>query len=152
LYNGARGELTARGFDDQQLVDGILGLSSFAQPPLLAVLPDQPSRRFMQMSTIQPILVVGASEFQSWLPALNWLAERNAFLGAVNEIDRESKGSAPELQLSGKLSELLWVKTSRKPPPNEKAANAGDVVYNVETPEDFLRAFRQQQMRSTAKS
>lgn len=57
------------------------------------------------------------------------------------------KGTDVGLPLTGKLAELTWIKTSRKSPPSEKAAHAGDIVYNVETPEDLGRAFKQQQMR-----
>ncbi|HEY5724274.1 MAG TPA: hypothetical protein VIT45_18335 [Allosphingosinicella sp.] len=60
---------------------------------------------------------------------------------------KASKGADIGLPLSGKLAELKWVKTSRKSPPSEKAALAGDVVYNVETAEDIGRAFKRQMAR-----
>ena len=62
-------------------------------------------------------------------------------------IKKDSKAVGVDLPLSGKLADLVWIRTSRKSPPNEKAAHAGDVVYNVETPEDLGRAFKQQLMR-----
>ncbi len=52
-----------------------------------------------------------------------------------------------DLPLTGKLAELQWVKTSRKAPPSEKAAQSGDIVYNVETPEDIGKAFRRRTLR-----
>lgn len=153
LFNGSRAELTGKDWssDEQEFIERILALTSFAPPALVAVLPDQPSRRFLPVSLNQPILGVGASEFQSCLPALNWLAERGAFLGGVREIE-EGKTSGADLQPSGKLAELVWAKTSRKAPASEKAAHAGDIVYNVETPEDFIRAFLQQQTKASSPS
>jgi hypothetical protein len=60
---------------------------------------------------------------------------------------KASKGTDIGLALSGKLADLMWVKTSRKSPPSEKAALAGDIVYNVETAEDIGKAFKRQRAR-----
>jgi hypothetical protein len=58
----------------------------------------------------------------------------------VSSIKQEPNGL--DLALSGRLAELAWVKTSRKPPPSEKAAQSSDIIYNVETAEDIGKAFR----------
>lgn len=49
-----------------------------------------------------------------------------------------------DLPLVGKLADLKWVKTSRKAPPSEKAAHAGDIAWNVETADDIGKAMRRQ--------
>ena len=52
-----------------------------------------------------------------------------------------------DLPLSRRLAELTWVKTSRKSPPSEKAAQSSDIMYNVEKTEDIGKAFRRGAVR-----
>jgi hypothetical protein len=89
LYSAALQETGGKGMQgpERTLISRLNGLSGYTPNGLLLVLPDQPTRRFLPISDSQPILAVGASELENYLPALNWLAERGAFDGGIRELD-----------------------------------------------------------------
>ncbi len=72
--------------DETTLIDQLINRAIPAQPAILHVLPDQPNRRTLTVSSMQPVLAVGASEFPSYVEALNWLVDKGAIIGATRDI------------------------------------------------------------------
>lgn len=72
--------------EDIEFINRLISLRGSAPKAILHVLPDQPRPRTMPISPAQPVLAVGASEFPSYVPALNWLAELDAFGGGTREL------------------------------------------------------------------
>ncbi|HEX8380256.1 MAG TPA: hypothetical protein VF619_06895, partial [Allosphingosinicella sp.] len=123
--------------DDDRLIARFVDRAPMAEPATLYLFGRAPPSENLPVLSGEPILAISRGDFADYTNAIDYLASRGAFREVVYDGPMD-----PDLRRPDSLADMPWVQVSRIRAPSERAARAGEVVFNVRTTKDLREAGR----------